>query len=142
MDVIVEHQSLTHTSSGSVTGKIWLRSNHEPRIEFPEAGWIDFPVVVLGWWLAQVEALLRRASVEAHCSFMDGPFEFRIDDKGQIRLMERTTLGTREIAASQVALQEFWQQLNVAASRLVAVCAQRGWSDADIENLRGVIAER
>jgi hypothetical protein len=50
MDVIVEGQTLTRTDSGSVVGSIWLRSNQEPRIDFPEAGWTDFPVAILGWW--------------------------------------------------------------------------------------------
>jgi hypothetical protein len=141
MDVIVEHQALTRTSSGSVIGPIWLLSNDDPRIEFPEAGWTDFPVVILGWWLAQVESVLRRASVEANCSFMDGPFEFRIDDTGQVLLRERRSMGTQETAASQVSLQEFWQNLNVAASQLVSECDRRGWSNSDIDRLRHFIVE-
>ena len=140
--VIVEGQSFAMTASGSVIGSIWLRSHLEPRIDFPEAGWTDFPVVILGWWLDQIEGVLRRSSAEATCSFMDGPFEFRITCSGELRLLERRAAGTREVAKLEVSLQAFWQQLNIAASLVVSECDRLGFSNADVVNLRRFIVEK
>lgn len=142
MDVVVEPHALMRTSSGSVVGAIWLRTSQDAKLSFPEEGWTDFPIVVLGWWLSQVESVLRRVSVEARCSFMDGPFEFRIDGAGQVLFMERRASGTRDLAVSNTSLQEFWQKLNLAASHLVSECDRRGWSDSDVEHLRSFTAER
>lgn len=141
MDVIVEHQALTRTSAGSVVGAIWLRSTQNPRIDFPDAGWTDFPVVILGLWLSEIEAVLRRASSEAKCTSIDGPFEFRINEAGEIRLLERGLSGTIEVAVFRVDLQEFWQQLSLAASHLVAEFDRRGWSDSDVGNLRRFVED-
>lgn len=141
MNVIVERSTLTQTDSGSVIGSIWLQSN-EPRIDFPEAGWTDFPVLILGWWLAQVEGLLRGASTEADCLFMDGPFEFRINSTGEIRLLRKGASATTEIAKGSIPLEGFWQQLNLAASEVISECERQGFSSGDVVRLRQFVRER
>ncbi len=46
--------------SGNVTGVIFLESQGRA---FPERGWSDFPVIILGWWIdawLQLEVPTRR----------------------------------------------------------------------------------
>jgi len=43
---------------------------------FPEKGWDDFVVVVLGWWIENA-ILLDGPVVEVDNLFMDGPYSFR-----------------------------------------------------------------
>jgi hypothetical protein len=142
MNVIVEPRTLTKAPSGSLIGTIWLHSEQHPEIDFPEARWTDFAVVILGWWLTEVEAMLRGASDEAHCSFMDGPFEFRIDKVGEIRLLRRGASGTSDVAKRQISLHAFWQQLNVAASHVISECDRRGFSTDDVTGLRRFVTGR
>jgi hypothetical protein len=140
MTVVVEPHTLTQTASGSLIGTIWLRSDRPPDIDFPETGWTDFPVVILGWWLAQVDALRRGASAEAECSFMDGPFEFRINKVGELRLLKSGASGLSEIAKRHISLEAFWQQLHVAALHVVSECDRRGFSSDDVVELRRFVA--
>jgi hypothetical protein len=142
VDIIVEPRSLRITKSGAVLGAIWLRSKDDPGLVFPEAGWSDFPVVILGWWLREIETLLRSAAVEATCSFMDGPFEFSLKSSGELQLRERRTSGAVAVGPEtlRMSADEFWKALHVAASEVLAECDAREWSSGDIESLRRFIA--
>jgi hypothetical protein len=140
VDVVVEPQSLRMAKSGTVVGPIWLRSRGSADLEFPGGGWTDFPVVILGWWLREIEGLLRASSLEAACSFMDGPFEFILKKSGELRLCERRASGTIDIGTLRVSVEDFWRSLNVAASNVVAECDARGWSSVDIDYLRRFVA--
>ena len=141
MDVVVEPHSFRITKSGTVVGPIWLHSKEDSELVFPEAGWIDFPVVILGWWLREIEGLLRASSIEATCSFMDGPFEFILKKSGELRLCERRASGTIDVGTLRVSVEDFCQSLNVAASSVVAECEARGWSGVDIDYLRRFIGK-
>ena len=48
---------------------------------FPDAGWSDFPVVVLGWWVRAALAL-QRTGAPTSFMFMDGPFELELRRAG------------------------------------------------------------
>lgn len=136
MQIVVEPSSFYFAKSGAVVGAIWLRLDGPPSA-FPQAGWTDFPVVILGWWLREIEALVRKASVEATCKFMDGPFEFVLSSSGNLRMRERRGAGVTELEASpcRVSVQECWESLNLAALNVVAECDARGWSSRDIDTL-------
>lgn len=131
------HQS----GSGAIVGPIWLRSREAPDIVFPAAEWSDFPVVILGWWLREVENLLRGAVVDATCSFMDGPFEFSFNRSGEVQFREQRKSGMVTVGPStlRIPAEEFWRALLISASQVVAECDTRGWSNADIDTLRRFI---
>jgi len=70
---------LQMSRSCSVTGSIWWRFADKT---FPEAGWNDFPIVILEWWGSSILRLLNRISDQETLSFMDGPFALRLQIQG------------------------------------------------------------
>jgi len=131
------------SESGTVVGPIWLRAKEAPEIVFPEAGWSDFPIVILGWWPGEVENLLRGAAVDANCLFMDGPFQFSLNRSGEVHFREHRMSGMVVAVGPtlRISAEEFWGALHISASDVVAECDARGWSNADIDTLRRVIAK-
>jgi hypothetical protein len=141
LQIIVEPHLMRLSESGTIVGPIWLRSKEAPDIVFPEAEWSDFPVVILGWWLREVESLLRGAAVEATCLFMDGPFEFSINRSGDVQFRQRRKSGHVAVGPStlRISADEFWMALLTSALNVVAECDARGWSNVDIDDLRRFI---
>ena len=136
MDIALEPKDFEQAKSGAITGPIWLR--HQG-VEFPERGWSDFPVVILGWWLKHVADLARGAK-SALCSFMDGPFEFSVTS--EVPGICRLQLARRGVEAKSV-VSEFTvdaitlhASLHTAAATVLAECDRRGWAGRDIEDLR------
>lgn len=137
VEIVAHASTLSRSTSGSVTGEIFLRS---PIGDFPQTGWTDFPVVILGWWL---EGMARVAAGQDHSfrgMFMDGPFVFVVQRGAgeSVRLAwgrrdEETSIGIfdlRELLRSAVA-----------AGRLVAEeCRARGWASRDLDNLEVAIS--
>ena len=58
-----------------VVGPIWLELDGQT---FPDDGWDDFPVVILGWWLNAVKPLIANEGTECECLFMDGRYKFKV----------------------------------------------------------------
>ena len=134
VEVVVEPDSLRRSSGGTITGHLWLRwaDADGSSIDFPEAGWADFPVPVLSWWLQALGEL--RVGSGAAFRFMDGPHSIHIDLRG-----ETLTLHGHEMTL-EVMATAFESRLREAASRVLSECDQRGWSSRDILQLREVLA--
>jgi hypothetical protein len=49
---------------------IWWNHNG---LDYPEHGWIDFGVVVIGWWFTSISSLWK-GTPRTRFSFMDGPY--------------------------------------------------------------------
>ena len=50
MNIIIgENSNLNQGSSGLITGEIYFEENNN---YFPEKGWNDFTVIILGWWIS------------------------------------------------------------------------------------------
>ena len=143
MEIIVAPHSLYETKSGVIVGEIWVRIDEPAQFEFPEAGWTDFAVVILGWWLREAEALVAERATEANCLFMDGPFEFAVTRSGDLRFAERRAQGIVERATFRLpgAAQGLWRSLHGAAAEVLGVCDARGWSGRDVETLRQYLAK-
>ena len=77
LTVVVDVASLRRSATGSITAGIWFEAGDEC---FPENGWNDFAVVILGWWLSELRALPARNNprATARLEFMDGPVEVEI----------------------------------------------------------------
>jgi hypothetical protein len=136
--VIVPH-SFHRSRSGSITGPIWLRhgGRDEHASDFPEVNWIDFPVVILGWWLERLDALGNGGT---ECSFMDGPFEFTVSDLGnalaRVCCFERRIRERVPVADFQTHVSLLRASLRSAAESALAECDRREWSGSDVERLR------
>jgi hypothetical protein len=72
--VTLDPATLSRSRRGSITGVLFVVSDGTV---FPEQGWSDFPVVVLGWWARAVCEVMDGAR-EGVCQFMDGPFSFSV----------------------------------------------------------------
>ena len=122
------------SASGSIVGPVWVTLGDA---QYPELGWSDFPVVVLGWWLDELASLSHR-SESAVFRFMDGPFQFTAQRDGETAQLLRITAETSG-SAEAVVVGVPLGTLNVAieaAGRVVAAeCRRRGWSSRDVEGL-------
>lgn len=142
MEVIVAPRSFYQAKSGLIVGSVWIRIQGEQDIVFPEAGWTDFPVVILGWWLNEIEALVCGRTMEATCSFMDGPFEFCLTASGDVQLSRRGDEGTLNLGRFQRpdSVRGLWASLHAAALAVLSECGARGWSGNDIDVLRRYVS--
>lgn len=135
MDIALEPKAFARAQSGAITGPIWLR--HEG-IAFPEKGWSDFPVIVLGWWLTQLLALGQGAR-SALCSFMDGPYDFSVSTEApglfRLKLTQRGAKTNSLVSEFTIDASALRASLLAAAASTLAECDRRGWSGRDVEDL-------
>lgn len=109
------------SKTDNVTGVIFLELQQGP---FPEAGWSDFPVIILGWWIEawlQLETSPKRSAVQWR--FMDGPYSATL-----------TVTGAQSPDA--FAFSNVKRPLLEAGEHVVAYCEQRGMLSRDLEPLR------
>lgn len=137
IEIVAEPSSLTRSGMGSITGHIFLRG---PTVGFPEEGWSDFPVVILGWWIEGLTEVVVGKERSFQGMFMDGPYAFVVhrEPGASARISwgkrnEETSIGIVDIPALLRSA--------VAAGRLVAeACRSRNWSSPDLDHLDRVIA--
>jgi hypothetical protein len=147
VDVIISPRSFDRSGGRTVTGPLWLRhgdrGGNGVRADFPEAEWTDFPVIVLGWWLAALDGLAGGAA-QAACYFMDGPFSFTAAagaGRGllRVRCVEHGVGDETLVAEFTVPTAEVHETVRAAARSALAECERRGWADADVDELRRVL---
>lgn len=146
VEVVVAPRSFDRSTPGAITGPIWLRHGRrgERRADFPEAGWTDFPVRILGGWLDDLAGLAGGAVAEAPCHFMDGPYEFTVADAGRsllrLRCARRDLDELALVAEFDTPAAAFFDALRSAATAALAECERRGWTDRDVDDLRRALA--
>jgi hypothetical protein len=128
--------TLHKSTRGSITGVFFIELGGRA---FPEPGWSDFPVVVLGWWIRAALAL-SQTHVPASCRFMDGPFEWRgtssAPDVWAITLLDRRGVVEQVVDGARIGAAAALGALVAAADSLLRACAEQGWSSADVDELR------
>ena len=130
MQIVVDPSSLHRSSFDSITGVLFVAADAQA---FPEHGWSDFPVVVLGWWLEALQQLA--ATGEATFSFMDGPYEIRIrrrDESLEAELIESRLPHEHVTHKASSTFGELGASLKSAARETLTACAANGWSNADV----------
>jgi hypothetical protein len=136
IEIVAEPSSLTRSAMGSITGQIFLRGS---AASFPEEGWSDFPVVILGWWIQGLGALANRKTGTFQGMFMDGPYAFvvqrfpgRSDEISWGRTGAESPVGIVDAGAMLASA--------VAAARaVVTACRVQGWAGPDLDSLEGVV---
>lgn len=145
VEVVVEQETLERTALGAITGRVWLRDGSpESQSDFPEVGWSDLPVKLLGAWSAELQRLARTVPLHgtvARCRFMDGPYSFtvRAERAGAWRIacMEERTQGEHAAGPSWLTDQaSFLDSVHRAARTVLSFCDSRGWWDDETETLR------
>lgn len=136
--VTIDAATLSRSRIGSITGVVFVEADGTA---FPEKGWNDFPVVVLGWWARAVRDVLDGAP-ESLCQFMDGPFSFSVQASSDSAWTVRF-LGRQEepIATTEAAREEVAEAVARAADAVLAACAAKGWTSRDIDELRRSLAD-
>lgn len=151
VDVVVEPDTLERSVHGEITGRVWLRDGRrEHQADFPEVGWSDFPVALIGAWAIELQRFARvlpSGDAVARCHFMDGPYSFTVHAVGagawRISCVEERAFG--HSTPGQVWVTDsasFLDGLHRAARATLAACDARGWWDADTETLRRFVESR
>lgn len=125
-----------------VSGPIWLIVDS---VSFPGNGWPDFPVVILGFWLTNLQSVVVGSSQNCECPFMDGPFQFEVRVVGlnewTLNLVERTANRKKFVLTATVDASVVLSQIVNAAQAVVNLCRKRDWADDDLITLEGLIPQ-
>ena len=108
-------------TNGTVTGVIFIELDGEA---IPDAGWSDFPVIVLGWWVDAFLQLSEPKRRQVRWLFMDGPFE--------LMLTKVPTIGP----SSGVKCGEIATWLLTAADQVINFCEAEKMLSRDLDDLR------
>jgi hypothetical protein len=73
--IVVEPRSVEKSNKGLITGVIYFNFD---QYKFPEIGWNDYIVIILGWWLDSIERLSKGLTKTVDLKFMDGPLRVRL----------------------------------------------------------------
>lgn len=123
-----------------VFGPIWLQVDST---NFPGFGWTDFPVVILGFWLVNIQPLLLGRVEDCECPFMDGPYHFRLEVSGssnwKLSMFDRSS--EAPLAVSILASRVVVNQLIKAAEILLLKCEENGWLDQDAAALKDSVVQ-
>jgi len=128
---------------GTIAGPIWIAGDTRG-VAFPEVGWSDFPVALLGGWLPAFRHLATRGQT-AECQFMDGPYHFAVTTgiRGDWRVacFERREGPTASNAVAEwiTTPHAFIESAVAAGRRILGHCDTRGWWDADTDRLRAAL---
>lgn len=139
LTVHVEPDTLAIASSGLVTGVLSLRGEDA---SFPDDGWNDAPVVVLGWWLEALAPLQAGGTATVRCQFMEGPFFFEVSLHGEelvLRCQQRKHSSTHVVLEGRVLSDVFMRRLVEAAAQVIAACERRGWTSGDLSRLKALV---
>lgn len=131
--------SLKLRGSDSPFGEMWLRVGG---FAFPNAGWTDFVVVILGWWAEAAADALTGSSDRYELCFMDGPFlaTIRVAD-GKIwhldlvkRARERESVHSADIDGRILS-----RSIAAASDRVLRRCLANGWISRDTQRLEAAV---
>lgn len=100
-------------------GRIWVELDGAA---FPDDEWIDFPVVIVGWWLQNIRTLILGNVSECRCRFMDGPYYFEVSKHSEeellIILVHDSSTGRAEVGKTLITHKEMSSELVSAGESL------------------------
>ena len=139
VEIRVPVEELNYSESGSIDGLIWLQA---PELDFPTAGWFDFPLVLLAWWAEESLRVTTPGTRGITLRFMDGVCCARLESLGPekwvLRCYPREGAGhAHEVPCDPVALQN---EIRRCAVVVLQWCEQRGWSGRDVRELRTALS--
>jgi hypothetical protein len=138
VEVIVDPSTLRpSTLSGNVTGIIYLCTGAE---HFPDAQWSDFPVIVLGWWIAGLLKIVHGGAGAFESFFMAGPYAFVVEATGGAGAS--ITLRSREAAAHVLPIDVRALLVSAAAAgaEVAHACRAAGWLNDDLRRIEALVA--
>jgi hypothetical protein len=138
--LVFEPSSLKRSRSGSITAQVFVKIGD---FLFPGAGWSDFVVVILGWWLEALRQMSADGTPgDGHFRFMDGPYSFQArsldEERTEVVCLEER-VRELERKRSIVKTTELKDELFRVGTEIVALCDELGWASRDVDALRGEI---
>lgn len=138
MNIIIgENSNLNQGSSGLITGEIYFEENSN---YFPEKGWNDFPVIILGWWISSFLKFVKQISETFEFCFMDGPYKLVgvVIQKEIIEIYSWSQQGdTNEmICLSNTNKKEIQNMLLKACRKLFREIELSGISNTELDGLK------
>lgn len=136
VSLAVDVETLRISSSGAITANIWLKIGGR---EFPAGNWNDFVVVIVGWWAAALQKLLKGSSDQELIDFMDGPYVVEIRNAPPDKFVVKGLQGANrnvEVAVGEIEAMPFIAQFIDCAQNLLDSCRDRSFRTSDIETLQ------
>ena len=131
--------SLKRSGSDSPFGEIWLRVGW---FAFPNAGWTDFVVVILGWWAEAAADALTGSSERHELVFMDGPFLATIrvveDQIWHLDLVKRAR-ERESVHSADVDGGSLSRSIAAASDQVLRRCIANRWISRDTERLETAV---
>ena len=141
MLIHVKSSTFHRTGTGTISGVIYLALND---FNFPDANWSDLPIALLAQWVPAFRKLARGITAVVDCSFMDGPFSFHLDRRGEQVLVRcfRKAKNLDQVGQDvSTSMQMIQSTLADAARVAVATCRQRGWASSDLNDLAAELGQ-
>lgn len=123
--------SMELSKNNEITGLLYLEI--DDKLFFPEAQWNDFIIIVLCWWLNEVEIIKFSNKVSSTFYFMDGPASFKLYGEGDI-ISFKTEKYLKEVEKKQ-----FIYELKTFASSILLFCENKNWYTKEIEELKTIL---
>jgi hypothetical protein len=136
MRIVFDPNTLHQSKMGSVTGVVYF--DFGGGRQFPAAGWSDFVIIVVSWWLAALDRI-SQGGVETELHFMDGPYWIVMVAQTGAKLLLRCSENRRDAEAVYevvVGWGDLRRQLTNLASEVSQACARAGIESADLDHLR------
>lgn len=108
-------------SNGPTTGAIWIRIAGR---DFPEQGWSDFPLVIVGWWLAAVREL-EAGALSRSLEFMDGSCPLMLTRREGDLFDASGWDQSRRLFSAELSLTEVGRRLRQMAEELEIASGER-----------------
>ena len=134
----IKPETFIRYKSGSIIGVIWLTIGDW---DFPQVGWDDFVVVILGWWLQEILQVLIGCRERVLCRFMDGSYLFDILPLDDETVSVKFYKDWDSQAAGQYLREVMCKTQSVASAILSAartaieICVSNGWLGRDLDTL-------
>lgn len=140
--LVIKTETLERYKSGSITGIIYFDFGDK---KFPELGWYDFVVVILGWWLEGVKKILKNFSENEELDFMDGPLHLNLIKRSdEIYLLEciHSRKNEERLEHSQtVDINNLLSTILRGSKDVLKICKEKNWSSNDIDILKELVNE-
>lgn len=131
-------ERLRRSGGGAITGSLHVEFGGSL---FPDDGWADFVVVVLGWWLVALRRLGAGAT-DLEMPFMDGPFSIRVTASASgicaLEFLDRTK-APQCLGRADTHLVHLGSEVERVARQVVDACISRGWQSKDLDELSDLL---
>jgi hypothetical protein len=134
--LIFDPATLRQGAMGSITGVIYY--DFGAGRQFPEAGWNDFVVVILNWWIEALQQVTAGSEPVRFC-FMDGPYRMTAVLQSDDSLLLSCIEDRREVEVLfdvLVDVRDLRRELTAVAQRVSRACASAGIESSDLNELR------